>query len=115
MGYRTFRDQLLRRPAVREAYDSQRELAKLGRLLQRVRAASKLRQQDVAALTGIAQADISRLEHGLGERGPTFETMVRLAHAHNMKLVVQLVPELPANRKDAPQLDEDDSLLREAF
>lgn len=107
MKYRAARDKLLARPNVRAAYDEQRELGKLGRLLRRAREASNLRQQEVALLAGIAQGDISRIEHGLGERGPTFDTLVRLVHAHNMELVVELAPKDKKRRQDAPKLREE--------
>ncbi len=98
MNYQDMRERLLARPRVKAAYDMQIELSKLGRLIQRARVGSNLRQQDLAALSGVAQGDISRLEIGAGEKGPTFETLVRLAHAQGMKLVVELV------RKDSESI-----------
>jgi transcriptional regulator with XRE-family HTH domain len=92
------------------AHDSQRDLNRLGQLLQRSRQSAKLRQQDLADCSGVAQADISRLEAGLRERGPTFDTLLRLARAQNMKLVVELVPvaeRVPVERRTRG--------LREAF
>jgi transcriptional regulator with XRE-family HTH domain len=99
---------LLERPAAKAAYDSQRERNRLGQLLQRSRQHVNLRQQELAKAAGITQADISRLESGLGERGPTFDTLLRLAHAQRMKLVVELVPE----NSDAIA---EPNLLRESF
>src|SRR5579862_3019623 len=92
MSYRRMRERLLERPRVRAAYDSQMDLSKLGRLMQRVRLGKNLKQQDLADLSGVAQGDISRLEVGQGENGPTFVTLVRLAHAQRMRLVMQLEP-----------------------
>jgi transcriptional regulator with XRE-family HTH domain len=111
MGYKSTRASLLKRPAVQAAYDEQRELGKLGRLLRRARETSNLRQQEVASVAGIAQGDISRIEHGLGERGPTFDTLVRLAHAQGMELVLELVPQDKKKREEAEQSQS----LREAF
>lgn len=111
MGYKATRAALLKRPAVKAAYEEQTELGKLGRLLRRARETSNLRQQEVAELAGIAQGDISRIEHGLGERGPTFDTLVRLARAHRMELVLQLVPQDKDKREEA----EESQQLREAF
>lgn len=110
MSYRKLRDDLLERPGVRDAYNVQRELSRLGDLIQRTRRAAKLPQQELAAASGIAQADISRLESGLGERGPTFETLVRLAHAQGMNLVVEFVP-ADADKKQAADTQD----LRVAF
>ena len=92
MTYRKLRARLLKRPAVRAAYDAQRELGRLGHLIYRVRQVVNLRQQEVAAAAGIAQADISKIEAGIGQRGPTFETLVRVAHAQKMNLVLEFVP-----------------------
>jgi len=83
---------------------------KLGQLLRRGRESANLRQHVLALRAQIAQGDISRIENGLGGRGPTFETLVRLAHAQNMNLVVQLVPR--GTKADDPELLQD---LREAF
>jgi transcriptional regulator with XRE-family HTH domain len=124
MSYRTMRERLLARPAVREGYDTQVELNKLGRLMKRGRLESNMPQKELAEISGVAQGDISRLEIGLGEKGPTFDTLVRLAHAQGMRLVVELVPEKSAEY--ASIAEEDDNAdgaaamasqpaLREAF
>jgi transcriptional regulator with XRE-family HTH domain len=125
MSYRTMRERLLARPAVRAGYDTQVELNKLGRLMKRGRLESNLPQQELAILSGVAQGDISRLEIGSGEKGPTFDTLVRLAHAQGMRLVVELVPEKSAEyesitSEDADTADAEAALapqqsLREAF
>jgi transcriptional regulator with XRE-family HTH domain len=125
MSYRTMRERLLARPAVRAGYDTQVELNKLGRLMKRGRLESNLPQKELAEISGVAQGDISRLEIGSGEKGPTFDTLVRLAHAQGMRLVVELVPEKSADYVSITS-DEDDSAdaaaemaspstLREAF
>ncbi len=51
------------------------------------------------------------MEAGLGERGPTFETLLRLAHAQKMHLVVEFVPEAD----DDVRQDVKVRALREAF
>src|SRR5688572_10082604 len=92
MSYRKVRDQLLKRPFVRAGYDAQRELGRLGHLMARARQSANLKQNELAKVSGIAQADISKMEAGIGQRGPTFETLVRLARAQKMNLVVEFVP-----------------------
>lgn len=47
-------------------------------------------QQQLAALTGINQADISKLENG--RANPSIKTLQRLAKGLNMQLKVELVP-----------------------
>jgi transcriptional regulator with XRE-family HTH domain len=100
MSYRNLKDRLLARPRVKASYDMQMELSKLGRLVQRAREGSKLLQKDLAALSGVAQGDISRLEGGAGEKGPTFETLLRLVHAQGLELVMELVPKKASGSSD---------------
>ncbi|HKB90403.1 MAG TPA: helix-turn-helix domain-containing protein [Opitutaceae bacterium] len=120
MSYQNMRERLLAREGVKEGYDKQAGLSKLGRLIHRARVSTNLRQQELAKLSGVAQGDISRLEIGSGEKGPTFDTLVRLAHAQDMKLVVELVPNGAAAEVGSASLDEveaesDAPVLRAAF
>ena len=57
------------------------------------RRASGLTQKDLADRTGIAQADISKLENG--NANPSLRTLQRLADGMGMKLKLEFVP---ANR-----------------
>lgn len=57
------------------------------------RRASGLTQKDLADRTGIAQADISKLENG--NANPSLKTLQRLADGMGMKLKLEFVP---ANR-----------------
>jgi transcriptional regulator with XRE-family HTH domain len=113
------RERLLARTGVKAGYDKQAELSKLGRLIHRARVSTNLRQQELAKLSGVAQGDISRLEIGSGEKGPTFDTLVRLAHAQDMKLVVELVPNTAAAdvvySPDEEEPESDAQALRAAF
>ncbi len=47
-------------------------------------------QKELAAATGIAQSDISKIENGLGN--PTIRLLQRLANGLNMNLKVEFVP-----------------------
>ena len=49
-----------------------------------------LTQKDLAERTGIAQADISKLENG--SANPSLRTLQRLANGMGMKLKVEFVP-----------------------
>ncbi len=57
------------------------------------RKASGLTQKDLAKRTGIAQADIRKLENG--NANPSLKTLQRLADGMGMKLKLEFVP---ANR-----------------
>ncbi len=54
------------------------------------RKASGLTQKDLADRTGIAQADISKLENG--NANPSLRTLQRLAAGMGMKLKLEFVP-----------------------
>lgn len=54
------------------------------------RKASGLTQKDLAKRTGIAQADISKLENG--NANPSLRTLQRLADGMGMKLKLEFVP-----------------------
>ena len=54
------------------------------------RTAAGLTQKDLATRTGIAQADISRLENG--NANPSLRTLQRLAEGMGMKLKLEFVP-----------------------
>ncbi len=58
----------------------------LGLQFRDARAARGLTQRQLSELTGVRQADISRIERGAGN--PTEATMQRLAHALNRQLAL---------------------------
>ena len=55
-----------------------------------------LTQQQLAAATGIAQADISRLENGTGN--PSLRTLKRLAAGMGMRLKLEFIPNIGGQR-----------------
>lgn len=55
-----------------------------------------LTQKQLADATGIAQADISRLENGTAN--PSLRTLKRLAAGMGMQLKIEFVPNAPAIR-----------------
>ena len=92
MSYQTMRARLGTRQGVKAGHDKQEQLNNLGRMFRRARIAAKLLHEDVAMTADVEVSEIHRLEMGTGEKGPTFETLVRIAHALDMKLVVELAP-----------------------
>jgi len=64
--------------------DSQLEF---GREMRKAREAAKLSQPGLAKLAAVQQADISRIERGLGN--PTSETLTRIANALGMRLTLK--------------------------
>ena len=92
MSYQTMRARLGTRQGVKAGHDKQAQLNKMGRLFRRARIGAKLLHEDVAMTAGVELSEIHRLETGSGEKAPTFETLARIAHALDMKLVVELIP-----------------------
>ena len=84
------RHDLLDDPIAKDAYREQVRIVRLGQLLRRARRARSMSQENMAKLSGIDQGDLSRIENGEGERGPTLETLVKYAHALDLDLLVAL-------------------------
>lgn len=83
-----------------EAFDV---LQEIGRLTKEARLEAHLSQEDLQRVSGIDQADISRVESGAMELGPTVLTLVRLAHATGRRLVIGLTA--PEGEEDkAPRI-----------
>ncbi|PNI07151.1 XRE family transcriptional regulator [Arthrobacter sp. AFG7.2] len=68
----------------------------LGHDLTAARSSAHLTQPQLAVLSGIQQADISRIERGLGN--PTRDTLLKLAGALNARLTF-----VPKHQDEAPQ------------
>lgn len=69
------------------------EIDEIIRALTEARHASGMTQKELSKFTGIAQADISKLENG--NANPSLRTLQRLADGMGMKLKLEFVP---ANR-----------------
>ncbi|MCI7351577.1 MAG: helix-turn-helix domain-containing protein [Ruminococcus sp.] len=70
-----------------EALSPEYELAKM---LIACRSNGNLTQKQLSELTGIDQADISKIENG--NANPSIKTLTRLASAMNMTLKIEFVP-----------------------
>ena len=85
-----FRKEQLQDPGFCESYLDMVANADISKALLSARLAGDLYQSDLAKLTGIAQADISRLERGEGN--PSLNTLKRLAKALGLVVRVSFVP-----------------------
>lgn len=63
----------------------------------KARKSQNLTQKQLAKLTGIDQADISKLENG--QRNPTIQLLKRIADSMNMTLKIEFVPKQQDNKK----------------
>lgn len=86
------------------AAELQRPEMQIARALVAVRRDKRITQQQLAERTGIAQADISRLENG--NSNPSLRTLQRLADGLGMRIVVDfedIVPEEESSEKESYQ------------
>lgn len=89
-NYDIWRQKLLSKPGAQEYYDSLDVEAEMLKELVEERYKHGLTQQELADLTGIDRADISKIENG--NANPTIRTLRRLARALNAELVISIVP-----------------------
>lgn len=69
------------------------ELVQAGRLMRALREARGFTQRQVQELSGVNQAEISRIEAGVGSRGMTISQIATLARAQHARVVMLLVDE----------------------
>ena len=85
-----FLKEQLKDPEFRAEYDAlEPEFAIIQAILE-ARKSSGLTQKQLAERTGIAQADISRIE--TGEANPSLNTLKRLAYGMDMRLKLEFLP-----------------------
>ena len=88
-SYKDYKKKALQNPDVKKEYDA---LAPEYDIIQAMIDACKsqnLTQKDLSNLTGITQADISRIEKGT--RNPSLEMLKRLANGLGMQLKVEFI------------------------
>lgn len=96
---KTFRDSLnerLQDPAFRAEWEALEPERQITMAIIKGRTSNHLTQEQLAAATGITQADISRLENGTGN--PSLRTLKRLAAGMGMTLKLEFVPSAPAGQ-----------------
>ncbi len=90
-------DEQLTNPKFKTAYDELEEEYVLIRAMIEARNRSNLTQKELAELTGISQADISKIENGT--RNPSLKLLKRLADGMNMNLHIEFIPKETLNHK----------------
>ena len=98
-----FEKRALQNPVFRAAHDNYDLLTDLGEQLRAIRLESGLSQQDLEKLSGVDQAEISRIERAMSarERGPSLTLLARIARAAGYKLTVTLVKDDDVASDDA--------------
>lgn len=85
--WKEFREELLRDPEVKAAYDAHAADRELARAIIRQRLEMKISQQEMAEKMKVPQSNVSRLESG--SRTPTLETLQRAAVALGVPLEIR--------------------------
>jgi ribosome-binding protein aMBF1 (putative translation factor) len=96
---KNFRETLaeqMKDPEFQAEWEAQEPERQIIRAIIEGREENDLTQQQLSAVTGIAQADISRLENGTAN--PSLSTLKRLAAGMGMKLQIEFVPASPSSR-----------------
>ena len=89
-NFNDYLSQKMKDPAFKAEYDALEPEFSIIQAMIDARKASGLTQQQLAEKTGIAQADISKLENG--SANPSLRTLRRLADGMGMQLKLEFVP-----------------------
>lgn len=89
-NYKDFLAEQMKDPAVKAEYDALEPEFTVIQAMIDARKAAGLTQKELADRTGIAQADISKLENG--NANPSLKTLQRLAQGMGMKLQLSFSP-----------------------
>ncbi len=85
-----FFEEQLKNPSVKKEYDALKPEFAIIQAMIDARKETGLTQKELAERTGIAQADISKLENGNGN--PSLRTLKRLAEGMGMQLKLEFIP-----------------------
>jgi len=88
-SYKDYKKKALQNPDVKKEYDALAPEYDIIQAMIDARKSQNLTQKDLSNLTGITQADISRIEKGT--RNPSLEMLKRLAHGLGMQLKVEFI------------------------
>lgn len=88
--YKDYKEKALSRPEVKIAYDDLQVEYDIIQALLEARIKQNMTQKELAQITGITQADISRIENG--SRNPSLAMVKRLAKGLNMELRLEFLP-----------------------
>ena len=86
-----------------EGYEARTAIMDAAQEIRNMRLRAGLTQTQLARQAGMSQPEISRLEAGVGNQGPSVETLSRLARACDNRFVMKMqdLPP-PANTEEIP-------------
>lgn len=88
--YKRFKEKVLANPEVKSEYDSLQIEYDLIQAMIDARNNQNMTQKELSEITGITQADISRIENGT--RNPSLAMVNRLAAGLGMRLKLEMIP-----------------------
>ena len=88
--FRVYLDEQMKNPEFKAEWDALEPEFQIVKAMLQGRQEKNLTQKELAELTGITQADISRLENG--NANPSLNTLERLARGLGMKLKLEFIP-----------------------
>ena len=89
-NFRETLNQQMQNPGFKAEWDASEAEYQIIKSLFEVRQRKDITQKQLSERTGIAQADISRIENG--NANPSLQTLVRLAEGLGAKLKIEFVP-----------------------
>lgn len=91
-SYKDYKEKALQDPEVRAEYNALQPEYDIIQAMIDARNSQHLTQKELAAKTGITQADISRVENGI--RNPSLAMMKRIAEGLGMQLKLEFIPNI---------------------
>ena len=88
--YKEYLNEKLKDPEIKKEWDELEPEFQLIRMMIKARDERHLSQRQLSDMTGITQADISKMESG--EANPTLQTLKRVAEGLGMKLELVFTP-----------------------
>jgi len=95
--WKDFLNEQLKDPEIRTEWDALEPEFAIVQAIINARKIAGLTQKQLSELTGIAQADISRLE--TGNANPSLSTLKRLASAMDMTLKIEFTPSINGSKE----------------
>jgi len=89
-SYAEFKKKSLENPEIKQAYEELQPEYDIIQAMIDARKSQNMTQKDLSEVTGITQADISRIENGT--RNPSLEMLKRLAAGMGMQLKLEFKP-----------------------
>ena len=90
-NYKDYKEKALHNPEVKAEYDALQPEYDLIQAMIDARTSQNITQKELSEITGITQADISRIENGT--RNPSLAMLKRIAAGLGMQLRLEFIPE----------------------